>query len=425
MKNKFINAVQLYQEKCRSIMNWYPFCIMVAVILFKPAYFAEIPVLDKAYDLVQILAGLLIGITYLFEVLQKRKANPIVVLVVSYYAILILSTLVNSGDLKMVLVRSANFIVICMMFDLLATYNFRGLVSSLTLLFEVFAYVNFITILIFPKGFYRSDIFSAYYWFLGYKNQMINLMLPAICMSILNYYQTKPRTSRNWVPWTRTFALILVTVLSAVLAHSGASTIMTAGMLLFWLLQGYMVDKIFNFRNYLILNIALFFIIVVFRMQNLFAFIIEDVLHRNLTLTGRTVIWDRTNELIAQKPILGYGVQHYEDRMALYGIKTKWINKVAGLHAHDRYLETIYRGGALLLIDYLAILFATNRYLMKFRKTKAAKVIAFTLFIYLTGMLTEFYDFSPMFFALMTLAYHCDKLDVTSGSQVEKAERVE
>ena len=84
--------------------------------------------LDKAYDLVQILAGLLIGITYLFEVLQKRKANPIVVLVVSYYAILILSTLVNSGDLKMVLVRSANFIVICMMFDLLATYNFRGLV---------------------------------------------------------------------------------------------------------------------------------------------------------------------------------------------------------------------------------------------------------------------------------------------------------
>ncbi|MFR3202482.1 MAG: O-antigen ligase family protein [[Clostridium] leptum] len=94
-------------------------------------------------------------------------------------------------------------------------------------------------------------------------------------------------------------------------------------MLIFLLFQGCFVDKLFNFRNYLILNILLFFVIVIFRMQNLFAFLIEDILHKNLTLTGRTVIWDRTLELIGEKPILGHGVPFYEDRKPQYAIETK------------------------------------------------------------------------------------------------------
>ena len=73
----------------------------------------------------------------------------------------------------------------------------------------------------------------------------------------------------------------------------------------------------------------------------------------------------------------------------------------------------------MLLIHYLAILLTTNHYLMKFRKLKGAKIIAFTLFVYLTGMITEFYDFSPMFFGLMTLSCHCDRFESAGMKDAE------
>lgn len=52
-------------------------------------------------------------------------------------------------------------------------------------------------------------------------------------------------------------------------------------------------------------------------------------------------------------------------------------------------------------------------------KLKGAKIIAFTLFVYLTGMITEFYDFSPMFFGLMTLSCYCDRFESAGMKDAE------
>ena len=46
-------------------------------------------------------------------------------------------------------------------------------------------------------------------------------------------------------------------------------------------------------------------------------------------------------------------------------------------------------------------------------------IIAFTLFVYLTGMITEFYDFSPMFFGLMTLSCYCDRFESAGMKDAE------
>ena len=366
---------QWYQKLLKSCF----FLSAIAVILFQPSYFTQLPVLDKVYDVLQILAGLCIGICYLAEIVRKRRINPIVALVAVYYGILILSTLLNQGDMKGTLLRSANFVIICMMLDLIAVYNPKGLISSLLIVLEAMVYLNLVTILIFPEGLYASDYFFRLL-VLGYKNQMINVMLPAACFGMIRYHmETEGKLEKNWKAWIRAFILILTTVLSAVLVHSGASILITGAMLIFWLFRAAFVDKLFNFRNYLILNILFIFCNrYFFECKICLRFLIEDILHKNLTLTGRTVIWDRTLELIGEKPILGHGVPFYEDRKLQYAIETKWINKAAGLHAHDRFLETLYRGG--IAVDSLSChLLTTNHYLMKFRKLKRGKDNCFTL----------------------------------------------
>ena len=127
--------------------------------------------------------------------------------------------------MKGILLRSANFVIICMMLDLIAVYNPKGLISSLLIVLEAMVYLNLVTILIFPEGLYASDYFSAY-WFLGYKNQMINVMLPAACFGMIRYHmETEGKLEKNWKAWIRAFILILTNVLSAVFVHSGAASL--------------------------------------------------------------------------------------------------------------------------------------------------------------------------------------------------------
>ena len=83
----------------------------------------------------------------------------------------------------------------------------------------------------------------------------------------------------------------------------------------------------------------------------------------------------------------------------------------AGLHAHNRFLETTYRGGIILLVIYIFILFVAFKSLKRTQKTNCAKVIAIGLFAYLMGMLTEFYRLSYLFFPMMVIAERASVLD--------------
>ena len=120
MIEKIMAAADCFGQWYQKLLKSCFFLSAIAVILFQPSYFTQLPVLDKVYDVLQILAGLCIGICYLAEIVRKRRINPIVALVAVYYGILILSTLLNQGDMKGILLRSANFVIICMMLDLIA-----------------------------------------------------------------------------------------------------------------------------------------------------------------------------------------------------------------------------------------------------------------------------------------------------------------
>ena len=50
-----------------------------------------------------------------------------------------------------------------------------------------------------------------------------------------------------------------------------------------------------------------FYGIVLLRLQNIFSFIIQNILGKDLTFTGRTRIWDNAIEFIKARFIIGYG----------------------------------------------------------------------------------------------------------------------
>ena len=52
-----------------------------------------------------------------------------------------------------------------------------SVLAGLALILEIYTYVNFATIVLFPDGLYDAALYAGNYWFLGYKNVMIRFLL--------------------------------------------------------------------------------------------------------------------------------------------------------------------------------------------------------------------------------------------------------
>ena len=204
-------------------------------------------------------------------------------------------------------------------------------------------------------------------------------------------------------------AVTLFLDLFAVLTFlSGASLVVIALTLVLSLPIICDKTKLFNGLNYFLLNIGMFFAIVIFRLQEMLSFIIVDILGKDLTLTGRTYIWDRAWYYIRKNPIFGYGVESYIYRGAKMRLPDAYP---AGLHAHDRFIETIYRGGIILLVIYIIILLCSIQGISKHRDSVLSKVLALGIFVYMTGMLTEFYKYSYLFFPILLMGELSEQID--------------
>ena len=171
---------------------------------------------------------------------------------------------------------------------------------------------------------------------------------------------------------------------------------------------------ILNIYNYIITYITLFFTIIIFRLQEIFRYLIVEILHKSLSFTGRTGIWDKTMELIKQKAIIGYGVENSTVRAAK-------MNFANATHAHNTILEILYKGGFLALAIYLYIIFIVAKQLNKFRDTMPSKIISITIFVFFVMMLTEARDVTN-FYIILLLGYNVKNIlnDINKG--VEKIE---
>lgn len=380
-----------------------PLLTFALLVLLEPAFCKQaVDAVDTVYNLFQILVAAAI----LIRVARRGEIDLFIALMFLYYAILLFATLLNEGEVKTVVIQAASFITLCLLVCLTINKQCKDLLTCIRIILEVYVYINLIVILLFPDGAYSMEIFDEYY-FLGYKNQMINFMLPALGISLIHHdlYHKKEFSSQ-----VRIVLLLVACLASAVLADSSGSTVLMGLMVLFVLLKDVLPKNVFNARFYLVLNIVMFFCLVVFQMQYIFSDFIT-ALGRDLTLTGRTYIWEKTWSFVEQSPLIGHGVVDYNQRVSEYLALGSWgPNAAAGLHAHDRFLETLYRGGILLLFVYLLMLVISTHRMYVERNNSTISILAFLVFVYLTGMLTEFYEYSPFFFVFLYMGFRSREL---------------
>lgn len=270
----------------KKLMNQRWFIALVFMVLYKPAMFSQMPALHTFDTISNVFKIMVIAVLGVWFVYFYQKVSLFFVGIVFFEVWRVLATIYCGGNYTSLFIAILNALAICLVVEMGLKTDPDALLDGASFTLGLFVLINFATVLLFPQGMYEFNTFTQNY-FLGYRNNSIMLFFPAIIFSIV-------RSLRKYNKLTlSSFVITAVSFATVILAFSATSVIGMTVFTLFLLLA--LINKMPNFLNiitYLAINIAYFFGVIILRLQEAFAFIIVDMLGRDLTFTGRTKIWD-------------------------------------------------------------------------------------------------------------------------------------
>lgn len=278
--------------------------IAFAIIFCVPEYLVGIPVIGFLCKMIRY--GYLT--LMLIDLLMHGKVNSkITIWLTLYYIFIAISTYMQSG-LDMSLFRSltkSSLVTILIINYFAVNFKNNGLLflKWMAILGEIVAVTNLIIILMFPDGLFKAMLTGEPSFLLGHKNSLLTYLIIPVFASIV-YFGVK---NGNKIA-KRSFSLLIVILISSFL--SNASTVVLCTLLLIILLyclKFKKLKKLMTMRNAVIAGIGLNVMICIFRIQNLFSFIIVDIFNKNLTFSSRTQIWDLALSYFDQNKLFGVG----------------------------------------------------------------------------------------------------------------------
>lgn len=150
------------------------------------------------------------------------------------------------------------------------------------------------------------------------------------------------------------------------------------------------------------------FSLVVLRIQNLFKWLIVDILGEDLTMDGRTIIWDfAVKDMRGHIPWLGAGIQPDGSKDIHVATFNEWGHQLMGdRQAHNQLVSTFYFNGVPGLVCFISLLFVAGANLSKVRDWRIVLFFSFGMFALALGMCTEMIgDNYYLYMLLLALNY--------------------
>lgn len=365
--------------------------IILLQLLWPDGLSVLFPMLDQIQNILEISAFAFIFILYICD----NKISLIMILIIAYEAIQLISTIANGGDFRRLAIDCGENIAICMLIEYMARHNADSLLKGMMYLLSAECLINLCTILIFPDGMYIDNNFWQN-WLLGYDNKHFMYILPLLCVFIIY------ADSRGF-PFLLKLAGVLLFSSSIYITWSAASIVAVTAWIALWLLAE--LTKCYKFLTLfrvIATHAAFFFAIVVAHIDRWFDWLIVDILNKPNSISSRAIHWDMAKELIAEKPLLGWGVAETElTRSRLGGFS----------HCHNQILQILYQSGVVGIISFLGILIALHKPLSKAANKKYVFLYLNTLLCFFIVGQVEAIRCTTTLFAIIMLAYHAPRIE--------------
>lgn len=316
-------------------------------IFFVVAAPQAVPAMIEGIETVFKLCILVFAAGYIYSAIVRRMVpSQMTLLLLAFNICLIVSSAVYKREIVTTAMwNGLRVFVLSMMYDCNRQKIFPVFCAGRDY-FRAVVLINFLIVCIcFPDGLYtRPDGTPAY--FLGYKNAFILYYIPAVYFSLVDYFRNNKKT---WL-----VILYTASIISSFLADS-TTAIVSLSVSLIMLIWVKMNEHL-RIKRKKVRPINLWTIVVVYLFTNIamvlsqwffqlefVRYIVETVLGKSLTFTGRLDIWLLAVGMIVQHPVLGYGVG---GNINIWS--TQW-------YAHNQILEILLEGGAIALLVFSLI----------------------------------------------------------------------
>ncbi len=373
-------CTQELKENNRHLFQLNPFVYFVLLLpLIRPAVVAQYPSIEGIATYLRLLSALIVALLYM----RFGKMNVPVLVFLLMQGALFLSTIYNGLDTGAWFNSAASAIALVLLVDL-GCRDFPHFLKGGIACYLLLVFVNLITILLFPDGMYQT-IYQTRNWFLGYDNNHLQTILPGFCFAVCyaGYFK------RGAIP----ALYCIIAAITIILTQCAAAVVSLIVLVCAYLFINKGNGSLLNFRSFVCIYYVLFFLIVVFRFQEVFGVLIEG-LGKNLTFTGRTLIWDSYMNSIAKAPVFGYGVRSSASKLLMVGTMP---------YTHNHVLEVLFSGGALFAVCWVLFFISIWRICKPWRGNTVIKMLSACCFALMLTMIVESYEGASQLYVPFTL----------------------
>ncbi|MCB6608389.1 O-antigen ligase family protein [[Clostridium] symbiosum] len=377
----------------KSIM--FNFChVIIALLLgilllfsFYPAYFEFIPFIAK-YD---ILINIITICCVFFYFLRYRKIRSVILIVCLFTIIQLISTIFNHVDVKTsIWGRGILLLSMCGGIQWGYNYNEKMFLKIIYYLFYCLLIINLATMFFFPGGMFENiNGIKEYNFFLGNYNVFVLYFFMA---GISGFLYIKKYRGKMTVDYIILYCVMFLTLYKM----RSATSIVGISLLLIYnmFLNNKYTRFILNIKLYTILNIIFFYVVVWNSSENLILKAITGFLKRDITFSGRAEIWKVIKPFIYQHWLIGNGLETQD-------VIFEKLSPVQAVHAHNIYLDILYKNGVLGFLCIVFIFFLLINKLKKVESQQMRYYLEAFLGIFMLMCQFEAYSIKFLFFMLV------------------------
>ena len=329
---------------------------------------SDLPILRL---LLWALCAVMIGF-YLYRLARGRirRNQPMILCLLALHAVLAVMTLIYRGASGYWL-HWATGLALMLALDMGLQRERRSVLNGFALALSLWVYVNIPVRLLYPGGINEPvpDVLFVPEWLTGNRVFYYRIAFPALAFEMMYaQFRRGHYTARTWI------CLAAVTLTVA-------------------LQRGVMLG----------VSVALFIALQYFHIQEHFAFLIEGGMGKDMTLSGRTIIWTEALKIIKNYPLTGVGLLPVEYQKELFTGPYP--------HTHNQLLEILMHGGVVALIPYLAMIGLATRAALKHRDVPAVKTAAILLMTFIFMGAVDIFHNEPIYYPLFMLLADADRLE--------------
>ena len=308
--------------------------------------------------------------------------------ILCYYLILFFSMLINGINFRNLFSEAITTLTTILILNTLTKEEFKKNINILVLVLEILTYINLAVIVLYPNGLYNVGLARRYYLF-GHVNIAIRYLLPGCCLTLIRSYLNHNKKD------IRSIIYFISVILTLCLTWPATAI---AGFIIFILgiiftSKNKKIQTLLTPINTISVSAIVSFLIIKVNIQKYFADFIVNVLHKDITFTGRMRIWETALNLISNKFILGYGRLSENTRYSLMNATS----------AHNQFLILLFEGGIVLTVFIFVIIFVVSMNIKKCYNREIVSVLLSVILAYFVMWIAEPFSYSGT--ALMLLIW--------------------